>query len=205
MPVKKLLPIITEMFGPKKANEIQSRASYTFEQLRCIANGETKSRKKNILENILPFIALYRALQDCGLSQRAALETMYSVTDQYTRNGMRKTYEKAGKLPFFFPLFRKMFTTGLQGGSWEVTFLESDAEHFFYDITKCLWHDVCTQLGCPELCPIFCHNDEINFVDVTPRLHFRRSQTLGEGGSCCDFRFYRHDPDANTAAARKGN
>lgn len=201
---KKLLPILSGRMPPDQAKTLLRKSSFIYERLRCIANRETKSRKKNILENILPFISLYQALQETGLNKEQALEEMYAITEQYTRDGMRKTYERAGKLPFFFPLFRKMFTTGLSCGSWKVTFLENNSEHFFYDITKCLWHDVCTQLGCPELCPIFCHNDEINFVDVTPRLHFRRSQTLGEGGTCCDFRFYRHDPDALAADPQKG-
>ena len=196
MPTKKLLPILTDRFGEAEAIRIWQKALAEYESLLPMAQGQPKDRKKNMEESIFPFAAIYRVLLGGGgMDRDTAMDHMYAIMEAFTRGGMRKTYETAGKLPFFFPLFRKMFSTGLKGASWEVDFLESNKEHFFYDIHRCLWHEVCTELGCPELCKIFCRNDEINFVDVSPRLYFRRSSTLGSGGDCCDFRFYRHNPD----------
>ena len=37
--------------------------------------------------------------------------------------------------------------------------------------------------------------DEINFNGVSKHLYFRRNQTPGNGGTCCDFHFYKNDPD----------
>ena len=123
------------------------------------------------------------------------MEQMFAIMKLHTLSGNRKNYERMGKLPFFFPMFRKMFSMGLSGDSWKVEWVANNERQFAYNIRKCLWHDACTELGCPELCRIFCKNDELNFTDVSRHLYFERSQTLGEGGSCCDFRFYPKAPE----------
>ena len=40
-----------------------------------------------------------------------------------------------------------MFSIGLKGDSWEVEWVSNNSETFEYNIKKCLWHDVCTELG----------------------------------------------------------
>ena len=185
--------LLSAHFGDEWAR-LQPKIKAEYDALLPLAGGETKGRKKNLVEGIYPFAAIYRVLRAEGEPQDAAMQEMFAIMEQRTRTGMRKTYETMGKLPFFFAMFRKMFSTGLKGDSWKVEWIANDKNSFIYNIQTCLWHDACTQLGCPELCQIFCRNDEINFTDVSKHLYFTRSQTLGEGGSCCDFHFYPHAP-----------
>lgn len=181
-------------FGEEKAEALWQKAEKEYEQLLPLAEKESKSRKKNLTQGIYPFAALYRVLLGENMSREEAMEHMYAIMKTHTLSGNRKNYERMGKLPFFFPLFRKMFTMGLSGDSWQVEWIANDPGHFVYNIRKCLWHDACCELGCPELCRIFCRNDELNFTDVSRHLYFQRSQTLGEGGDCCDFHFYPAAP-----------
>lgn len=44
--------------------------------------------------------------------------------------------------------------------------------------------------GCPEACRFFCECDNYAFGDLK-KVGFRRTQTLGTGGDCCDFHFYK--------------
>ena len=44
--------------------------------------------------------------------------------------------------------------------------------------------------GCPELCPLFCDVDDVNYGGLR-KMGFSRTKTLGYGGDCCDFHFYR--------------
>ena len=42
-----------------------------------------------------------------------------------------------------------------------------------------------------EPLPMFCHSDIINYGNLH-NIDFIRTQTLCQGGDCCDFRFVRH-------------
>ena len=44
--------------------------------------------------------------------------------------------------------------------------------------------------GCPELCPLFCDVDDVTYGGLH-KLGFSRTKTLGGGGDCCDFRFFK--------------
>lgn len=55
---------------------------------------------------------------------------------------------------------------------------------------KCLWHTACVENGYPELCPLFCDVDNVTYGGLK-KLGFSRTQTLGYGGDCCDFHFFR--------------
>ena len=67
---------------------------------------------------------------------------------------------------------------------------EEQPEEFDLTIHQCLWHDTCVSCGCPEVCRFFCECDNYAFGDLK-KVGFRRTQTLGTGGDCCDFHFYK--------------
>lgn len=192
---QKMKKFLIWRFGQTEGTELWEKAQNIYEELIPFAGEESDGRKKNLLSSVYPFAAVYRALSAAGYSKEAALEHVTAIMERKTLSSSRKMYKRMGRLPFFFVLFKKMFSMGLRGDSWKVVWIENSRELFAYDIKECLWHDACTDLGCPELCSIFCRNDEINFGDVSRQLHFRRSTALGYGGKCCDFRFYRHKPE----------
>lgn len=185
-----LQKILKDHFGEERSKVLWEKIEKEYEHLVPLANGETKGRKKNLVNGIYPFAAVYGVLLKEGMSREEAMKHMFAIMKVHTLKDSRKNYEKMGKLPFFFALFRKMFSIGLKGDSWTVEWVANDPEKFIYNIKTCLWHEACTKLGYPELCRIFCRNDELNFTDVSKHLYFERSSTLGDGGTCCDFHFY---------------
>ena len=187
---KKIEKIVIRHFESDKGITILKKANSIYSDLIPLANDEPKDRKKNLVNGIYPFVAIYKVLLEEKMSQDEAMEHMFAIMKIKTMEGNRKTYQMLGKLPFFFYMFRKMFSTGLKGNSWKVEWIQNDSGAFIYNIKTCLWHDACKNLGCPELCRIFCRNDELNFTNVSKHLYFERSQTLGEGGNMCDFHFY---------------
>ena len=60
----------------------------------------------------------------------------------------------------------------------------------FMTVKKCLWHTACVENGCEELCPLFCDVDDITYGGLK-KIGFKRTKTLGYGGDCCDFHFYK--------------
>ena len=62
----------------------------------------------------------------------------------------------------------------------------------YFDVTmkKCLWHTACLENGCEKLCPLVCDVDNVTYGGLK-KLDFSRTKTLGYGGDCCDFHFFR--------------
>ncbi|MBE6071853.1 MAG: hypothetical protein E7208_07820 [Clostridium butyricum] len=182
---------LIHQFGSKDGNAIFKKAYSALEKLKSEAEYKEKDHERYMNNSILPAIAFYNELTKYLKSKEKALKHMESCIWNNTRNNSRKQYEKLGKFPFFFGLFRKMFSTGLKNKSWDVDITSNNKELFEYTIKKCLWADKFKEYSCPELCHIFCHNDEINFINVSKYMTFERTSTLANG-DCCDFRFYKN-------------
>ena len=93
-------------------------------------------------------------------------------------------------IPGFYALYSNitlkiMRTTDLQ---------ESEQTHgknyFNLTIKKCLWHTACVENGCAELCRLFCDVDNVTYGSLK-KIGFTRTKTLGYGGDCCDFHFFK--------------
>ena len=54
----------------------------------------------------------------------------------------------------------------------------------------CPYFETCKKYGCPELTRFFCKSDDITYGNLHPRLVWHRTQILGTGGECCDFRLF---------------
>lgn len=93
------------------------------------------------------------------------------------------------------PAFRKNFfrimmfvatnVFGKKGGfdSREVSQTNDEAR---FDVLKCPYCKFLTELGCPELTANFCKSDEYTYGSLDG-IAFERTQSLGTGGSKCDF------------------
>ena len=180
---------INNNFDNNIAESIINKANDELYDLKKNCMEKSKNRIKYLLTSIYPAISLYHSLQ-MHVSKEKALAHMGIMISDNTKKTARKIYEFMGKIPFFFFLFRKMFTVGLKGDSWDVEWVANNKTNFEYNIKKCLWHDTFKQYDCPELCAIFCKNDEINFTNVSSKMRFERKGALGYGDDMCDFHFY---------------
>ncbi len=57
-------------------------------------------------------------------------------------------------------------------------------------IKKCLWHTACVENDCADLCRLFCDVDDVTYGGLK-KIGFSRTKTLGYGGDCCDFHFFK--------------
>ena len=65
-----------------------------------------------------------------------------------------------------------------------------DVPKFARDMTVCPYYEICKKYGCPEITQFFCKSDDVTYGNLHPKLVWGRTQTLGMGGECCDFRLY---------------
>jgi hypothetical protein len=78
------------------------------------------------------------------------------------------------------------------GGALELTVLRDDADGFDFDVTRCRYAEMYRRLGLADLGPLLsCHRDGAMVEGFNPALAFRRTQTIMEGATHCDFRYRR--------------
>lgn len=107
----------------------------------------------------------------------------------------RKRLHIATEIPFFRPLFFKIFHkligTMFNGDAgFKFKEIESDNRHYRVDVLQCPYMKYCELLGCKELTATFCLSDDRVYGDMCG-ITFERQGTIGRGSDKCDFNFYR--------------
>ena len=181
---------LIKTLGRKTGSRIADMQKKTAHRLIKSITGESRSRYKTLSETILPRIALYKALQqDSRLSAKA-----YGITRSYMIQviGRQKHTSTATmeKFPGFYQLYSRIFLWIMRTTDLQKSTQQAGKDYYDITITDCLWHNACVRYGCPELCRAFCEVDDITYGGLD-KLGFTRTQTLGMGGTCCDFHFYR--------------
>lgn len=187
---KRIAQFIIDTLPKHDCGRIIKAQGQIFNQCVDAVSGKSKRQIKMLVGTILPRIALYKAL----LADDKYTEKAYVITRKYMLEVVGKEKHRATsnmeKVPFFYEIYSRVFLqimkkTDLQ----KSTVIQGDG---YYDvtITDCLWYNACIENGCAELCPAFCEVDDANYGNLR-KLGFSRTQTLGTGGSCCDFHFYR--------------
>ena len=76
------------------------------------------------------------------------------------------------------------------GGALELTVLRDDADGFDFDVTRCRYAEMYRRLGLADLGPLLsCNRDAAMIEGFNPGIEFRRTQTIMEGATHCDFRY----------------
>ncbi len=67
--------------------------------------------------------------------------------------------------------------------------VKSGEDSMSYDVCACRFVQLTQQLGREHLAPMFCAADSVFFERTEAPVRLRRTSTMAEGGSRCDFRF----------------
>lgn len=161
-----------------------------YQRFVSTTSGKSKSQIKTLQETILPRIALYKALQnDAEYADRG-----YEIIRKYMIEVIgRQKHDSTSKMeivPGFYEIYSRVFLSIMKTTDLQKSTQSMGKDHYDITITDCLWNNACVENGCPELCRAFCEVDDITYGGLK-KLGFTRTQTLGTGGSCCDFHFYK--------------
>ena len=156
--------------------------------LKNTAEYSSRKREKLLKNLILPRIAMYQILCEEGFSKENALSLMDEHMVIYNAIPMKEKYQLLDKLPFAYDIFRLGFTRVVSTSDlWDAE-IKRGKNHFSVTISKCFWYDTFQKYGCEELCQFACKCDKITYGSLN-HIGFSRSQTIGTGGLCCDFKF----------------
>ena len=82
------------------------------------------------------------------------------------------------------------------GGSLDVEVLEQTRDHLDFNVTRCRYAEFYKELGLAEVGYLLhCNRDHAMTAGFNNDIELTRSQTIMEGGTCCDFRFRKRPTD----------
>ena len=77
-----------------------------------------------------------------------------------------------------------------RGGTLEVRVLEKGDKVFAFDVTRCLYAEMYRAMGLAEIGPLLsCQRDGSFCEGYDARIKLRRTRTIMQGASLCDFRY----------------
>lgn len=172
----------------KQQKQIRAFLEEEFESGKSSALFDTQ--EKTLTQTILPRIALYQALQKTGFSQEDVFRHMRKYMMDKVAAKKHSSTAKMELVPGFYAIYSKVFLKIMRTTDLQESTQKAGKNYFDITITKCLWHTACVENGCAELCSLFCDVDDVTYGGLK-KISFSRTQTLGYGGSCCDFHLFK--------------
>lgn len=180
--------VLTERVGAEKSDVLWHKAEQELARLFAQYAAVPKAARRHTHGAILPAVAVYRVLQ------KELPEQAMAVMEEGVRraaSGMGQKLAGVTKPPIMRGVFLKIFAAGTKSmfgpaAGFQNVIYQADGRTFRMDITQCPYSRYCRELGCPELTHIFCDSDVYAYGGLTG-IRFTRTQTIGSGGTKCDF------------------
>lgn len=186
---KQIKAFLVEEFGKEKGNVLFDRQEKTLDTLIENTTNKSKNQIKTLVQTILPRIALYKIL-----SEECLKEDVYAYIRKYMLDKVAaKKHSSTAKMeliPGFYSIYSNIFLKIMHTTDLQESVQEHGKDYFDVTITKCLWHTACVENDCAELCRFFCEVDDVTYGGLK-KMGFTRTKTLGYGGDCCDFHFFK--------------
>lgn len=187
---KLIKTFLIEEFGKDKDLKLFEKEEKLLNELIKNTKDKSKNQMKTLIQTILPRIALYKTLIDSNYSKEKANEYMKKYMLETIAAKKHTSMVKMEKVPGFYSIYSKIFLKIMRKTDLQKSTQNHDKNHFDVTINKCLWHTACVENGCEELCRLFCDVDDVTYGGLK-KIGFTRTKTLGYGGDCCDFHFYK--------------
>ena len=178
---------------PEREAVLNSVFEKRLSELRSEHAGASKERLRHLESQIMPGIAIYETLQTV-MPKDEALNAVHGYVEERAYR-LKKTFLRLMRIPGLYKKVPGIFakqTPKFFGNSagFEANEIRTTGGVWRIDMTRCPYHDECVRYGCPELCRLFCDVDDVTYGGLK-KIGFTRTQTLGYGGDCCDFHFFR--------------
>ena len=187
---KQIKAFLIEEFGESKANTLFHSQEKTLDTLIENTKNKSENQMKTLVQTVLPRIALYKTLSKDSLSK----EDVYAYMRKYMLDKVAaKKHASTAKMelvPGFYSIYSHIFLKIMRTTDLQESVQSHTKDSYDVTITKGLWHTACQENGCEELCRLFCDVDDVTYGGLK-KIGFTRTQTLGYGGDCCDFHFFR--------------
>ena len=187
---KQIKAYLFEELGNDRGSRVFAEQEKVLSTLINNTKGKSENQMKTLTQTVLPRIALYKVLLNNDFSE----DDVYACVRKYMMEKVAaKKHASTAKMeivPGFYTIYSKIFLKIMRTTDLQENTQSSGKNYYDVTITKCLWHTACVENGCPKLCRLFCDVDDVTYGGLK-KIGFTRTKTLGYGGDCCDFHFFK--------------
>lgn len=187
---KQIKIFLVEEFGKDRGNALFDRQEKMLDTLIENVSNKSKNQMKTLVQTILPRIALYKVLSEDDFSEEDVYEYMRKYMIDKVAAKKHSSTAKMELIPGFYLIYRNIFLKIMRTTDLQESVQNHGEDYFDVTIKKCLWHTACVENGCAKLCSLFCDVDDVTYGGLK-KIGFTRTKTLGYGGDCCDFHFFK--------------
>ena len=187
---KQIKAFLTEKFGNDKEKNLFNKQEIILNELIKNIKDKSENQMKVLIQTILPRIALYKVLAKDGFSEEDAYKYMQKYMIDKVATKKNSSTAKMEIIPGFYSIYSNIFLKIMRRTDLQESVQNYGKDYFDVTIKKCLWHTACVENGCEKLCRLFCDVDDVTYGGLR-KIGFTRTKTLGYGGDCCDFHFYK--------------
>lgn len=187
---KQIKAFLTEKFGNDKGKNLFNKQEIILNELIKNIKDKSENQMKVLVQTILPRIALYKVLAKDGFSEEDAYKYMQKYMIDKVATKKHSSTAKMEIIPGFYSIYSNIFLKIMRRTDLQESVQNYGKDYFDVTIKKCLWHTACVENGCEKLCRLFCDVDDVTYGGLR-KIGFTRTETLGYGGDCCDFHFYK--------------
>ena len=187
---KNIKAFLNEEFGEKRGNDLFNKQEVMLNELIKNTQNKSKNQMKTLIQTILPRIAMYKILSKEEVSEDEVYQYMRKYMIDKIATKKHASTAKMEKVPGFYSIYSKVFLKIMSTTDLQESVQKHGKDYFDVTIKKCLWHTACVENDCEKLCHLFCDVDNVTYGGLK-KIGFTRTKTLGYGGDCCDFHFYK--------------
>ena len=150
----------------------------------------TDSNNYGHLCNLLTSIAMIMVLEENGKTREEAEKEVAEAMYEFIKPqiiSMKKLASHSWFVRFLKIVMPLKFRKTL-GYGWSVEFPKCSSDTFAMLTHKCIYQQLFTKYGMPEMTARFCKVDDILYSDL-PRAEFTYTGRIGNGGSMCDYSY----------------
>ncbi len=187
---------ILKKFGEEKGKEIYLKVEELYSKyISTIDPNGNESLNNHLITNLFPTMAYYKALRDSNYNTDDALSYVREETKK-SAEAKRLENQKMSKMPCAYLMYRLavkgVIKKSFPDEAFKTEWICCNGKEIHFDFHKCIYNDLTKEYGCPELCTVFCENDDIAFSGLMPKIRFERKGTLGKGMDKCDFHLIKN-------------
>ena len=187
---KNIKAFLNEEFGEKRGNDLFNKQEAMLNERIKNTQNKSKNQMKTLIQTILPRIAMYKILSKEEVSEDEVYQYMRKYMIDKIAAKKHASTAKMEKVPGFYSIYSKVFLKIMRTTDLQESVQKHGKDYFDVTIKKCLWHTACVENDCEKLCRLFCDVDDVTYGGLK-KIGFTRTKTLGDGGDCCDFHFYK--------------
>ena len=186
---KQIKTFLCEEFGKERGDELTAKQEVKLAEIIENTKNKTEKQMKTLVRTILPRIALYKVLCE-DVAQEEAERYMRKYMIEKVAAKKHASTARMEIVPGFYKIYSKIFLKIMRTTDLQESTQKCGKDYCDVTITGCLWHTACVENGCENLCRLFCDVDDVTYGGLR-KIGFTRTKTLGYGGDCCDFHFFK--------------